>query len=250
MENVRGNLGSAGDTGMSSASHLIAFPDILRTALCSLQETTEGKACSAAAGGGQRALPRFHVCSHHPAGAQEKGHGACQEEKGALCQQPRHSANTATCWPCTLELLPHEAAPSPSSAAGTRAAFHTHNKPCITLHSLELSGGSSFVFWTIVIVLLFVSFRFKQKLEVCEVPRPTEQSCGPGRAAGCWGQAPGALGSLSETLCQELTKRLLQTSEIKNTLTKQSVWQAGKFYPLNTFSVLLLCNFMDHSVTQ
>lgn len=71
--------------------------------------------------GGQCALHHFHVCSHHPAGAQEKGHGACQEEKGFLCQQPSHSANTATCWPCTLELLPREAAPSPSSAAGTRA---------------------------------------------------------------------------------------------------------------------------------
>lgn len=168
--------------------------------------------------------------------------GPCANSPGTLQTQQR--AGPAP-WSCCPTRQPR----APALQLEQEQHFTPTTNPA-SLHSLELSGGSSFVFWTIVIVLLFVSFRFKQKLEVCEVPRPTEQSCGPGRAAGCWGQAPGALGSLSETLCQELTKRLLQTSEIKNTLTKQSVWQAGKFYPLNTFSVLLLCNFMDHSVTQ
>lgn len=133
-------------------------------------------------------------------------------------------ANRAAHWPCAPELLPtpREAALSPSSAAAaeTGATFHPHGKSCITLHSSGLSGGSSFVLWMISVLLFFVSFRFEQKRKVFEIPYLKEQRCSPGRAAGYWRQTPGALGSLSETLCQELTKRFLQTSEIKNILAK------------------------------
>lgn len=221
-KNARWNLGSASATDMSSASHHGAFPDILSTAFCSLQKTTEGKACSAQA---LLVGPHFHACSHHPAELRrsdppvlDMGHAT--RRKGPCVISP---ANRATHWPWALELLqtPPEAAPSTSSAAAeTRATFRTHSKFCITLQSLELSGGRSFVLWMILILLFFVSSRFEQKLKVFEIPYLKEQRCSPGRTAGSWRQTPGALGSLSETLCQELTKRFLQTSEIKNILSK------------------------------
>lgn len=45
-------------------------------------------------------------------------------------------------------------------------------------------------------------------------------------------------------------QRFPQTSEIKNVLTKQTIWQTSKFYPLNIFSGLLLCNFIDNNIIQ
>lgn len=146
-ENIRG---SAGDTGTSPTSQHRAFPDILRRTSCSLQETTGGKAWPCWVG--QSDLPLSVLAAttlqelrrSDPA-IPDMGHATRSRVPApwSCCQCPTRQPQL--CCSCTQGSISH---------------------PWCLQEQTWFGVLVFFFFWTILILLFFVSFRFKQNKKV------------------------------------------------------------------------------------